>query len=78
MQIRNLKTYDILRKCEQGNTKSISLQYQIKYTCFKKHLEILHFEIMRKNVISCWTDSTFLSSDIQKLHPFILVLILEI
>lgn len=70
MQTRNLKTHYILRHCEQGNTKSISSKYQIKYLCFKKHLELLYLEIISKFVISCERDKThgtLLSSDIQKL-----------
>lgn len=52
MQISNLKPCDILRKYDQGNQlqhsknmksfiKSIALKYQMKYMCFKNHLEPL-------------------------------------
>lgn len=67
MQTRNLKTHYILCHCEQRNTKSISSKYQIKYSCFKKYLELLYLEIISKFIISCGTHRTFVSSDIQKL-----------
>lgn len=67
MQTRNLKTHYILCHCEQGNTKSISFKYQIKYSCFKKHQELLYQEIISTFVISCGTHRTFLSANIQKL-----------